>query len=143
MGILLVSSIAGAQRPGRVVRRRPINKDNRGGKNIIPLSIASRQQNAVEANTVVFTASDKKLPPQFAPRFSNPIQATLPPNLAPQEPDLSERQEFTFDNSIPPRFTSFPPSDDGSSSIDLDEFESIGSFQNVQNGKCTNQSIFT
>ena len=67
------------------------------------------------------------LPPQF-----NPIPTPL------DESVLSERQGFAFDPSLPPQFSSFPPSNGGNAPINLNEFDNIGPFQNVQNGKLIN-----
>ena len=74
-------------------------------------------------NEQTFTASEP-LPPQFAPIPSSQDESTL-----------SERQGFAFDPSLPPQFSSFPPSSGGNAPINLNEFDNIGPFQNVQNGK--------
>ena len=67
------------------------------------------------------------LPPQF-----NPIPTPLDDSV------LSERQGFAFDPSLPPQFSSFPPSNGGNAPINLNDFDNIGPFQNVQNGKSIN-----
>ena len=119
-GILFVTSFAGAEKTGRVVRRRPINKANRQGKSLLSANLNSRQPHP---NEQPFAASEP-LPPQFAPVPSSQ-----------DESSLSERQGFAFDPSLPPQFSSFPPSNGGNVPINLNEFENIEPFQNVQNGK--------
>ena len=77
------------------------------------------------------------MPPQFSPTLSQPNAANSPQNFVPDEANQNERQGFAFENSLPPQFSSFPPSDGGNSQIGQEQFNDPGPFQNIEEGRST------
>ena len=77
------------------------------------------------------------MPPQFSPTLSQPNAANSPQNFVPEEANQNERQGFAFENSLPPQFSSFPPSDGGNGQIVPEQFNNPGPFQNIEEGRST------
>ena len=77
------------------------------------------------------------MPPQFSPTLSQPNAANSPQNFVPEEANQNERQGFAFENSLPPQFSSFPPSDGGNGQIGQEQFNNPGPFQNIEEGRST------